>query len=175
MPAQETVTCARHPGVETGLKCASCGVSICPDCMVETPVGMKCPDCGHLPLPAIYRVSPGTLVAAVLVAAGLSAVAAALALIWRPGIFAIFLGPLAGGLIGEAASRAAGWKRGPIMARAAAISCAIGLVLLGPQLAWALAGGGVLSVGESVRLLAVRPFFLLFAGLAVTGAFWRAR
>src|SRR3990170_799662 len=140
---QETPKCARHPNVETGLRCAACGTPICPDCMVETPVGMKCPDCGRLPLPSIYRLTPGTLLIAVVVAAGLS---------------------------GEAASRAAGWKRGPAMARVAAISSAIGLVFLGPQIVSALIGGRALSVEESLSLLAVRPFFLVFAGLAVAGA-----
>src|SRR3990170_5636688 len=167
---QETPKCARHPNVETGLRCAACGTPICPDCMVETPVGMKCPDCGRLPLPSIYRLTPGTLLIAVVVAAALSAVAAALALVLRLGFLAIFLGPFAGGLIGEAASRAAGWKRGPAMARVAAISSAIGLVFLGPQIVSALIGGRALSVEESLSLLAVRPFFLVFAGLAVAGA-----
>ncbi len=40
-----TFTCARHPSVETGLKCASCGTPICPSCLVQTPVGMKCKSC----------------------------------------------------------------------------------------------------------------------------------
>jgi hypothetical protein len=144
--------------------------------MIETPVGMKCPDCGRLPLPAVYRLTPSALVITVVVGAALGAVAAALALVWRLGLFAIFLGPFAGSLIGEATSRAAGWKRGPAMARAAAVSIAIGLFLLGPQIAWALAGGsGLLPLAANLNLLAVRPFFLAFAGLAVVAAFWRTR
>ena len=61
--------CARHPNVETGLTCVTCGTPICPDCMVETPGGMKCRSCGIAPLPAIYRVGPGALAIAVTVAA----------------------------------------------------------------------------------------------------------
>ena len=30
--------CYRHPGVETGVSCSSCGRPICPDCMTPTPV-----------------------------------------------------------------------------------------------------------------------------------------
>lgn len=38
-------TCYRHPKVETGVSCSSCGRPICPDCMTPTPVGMRCPEC----------------------------------------------------------------------------------------------------------------------------------
>ncbi|MCB0860005.1 MAG: rhomboid family intramembrane serine protease [Solirubrobacterales bacterium] len=38
-------TCYRHPNVETGVSCSSCGRPICPDCMTTTPVGMRCPEC----------------------------------------------------------------------------------------------------------------------------------
>lgn len=61
------------------------------------------------------------------------------------------------------------------MARVAVISSGAGLVLLGPQIVSVLAGGGVLSVAETLSLLAVRPFFLVFAGLTVAGAFWSMR
>ena len=167
--------CATHPNVETVLACASCGKPICPDCMVETPVGMKCQDCGRAPVPAIYRLTPWQLAMGMTVAVALGALAAALALVVRLGLFVIFLGPLAGGLIGEAASRAAGWKRGPTMAAAAAAACGVGLVLLGPQLAAALSDVGFLSWSDVFALLVRRPFFLLFAGLAAAVAFWRAR
>ena len=39
--------CYRHPGVETGVSCSSCGRPICPDCMTPTPVGMRCPECSQ--------------------------------------------------------------------------------------------------------------------------------
>lgn len=38
-------TCARHPDVETRLRCSSCETPICPDCGREAAVGFKCPDC----------------------------------------------------------------------------------------------------------------------------------
>ncbi|MDQ7844630.1 MAG: B-box zinc finger protein [Armatimonadota bacterium] len=167
--------CARHPDVETGLTCVSCGTPICPDCMVQTPVGMKCPTCGTAPLPRIYQVGPGALAAAVVVAGALGMLAGGILFVWRLGVLAIFLGPFVGGLIGEAASRAAGWKRGRTMATAAAIACGAGIVLLGPQVAVTLAAGGTVSPGSVLALLAYRPFFLLFAALAVTAAFWRTR
>lgn len=175
MPQSEITTCARHPGVETGLRCTACGTPICPDCMVETPVGMKCPDCGRLPLPAVYRMSPGAIAVVVIVAALLGALAGALLFTWRLGFLTIFLGPFIGGVIGEAASRAAGWKRGRTMAITAAIACGLGIVLLGPQVAVALAAGTVASARSVLTLVGYRPFFLLFAVLAVVSAFWRTR
>lgn len=38
-------TCYRHPSVETGVSCSSCGRPICVDCMTPTNVGMRCPEC----------------------------------------------------------------------------------------------------------------------------------
>lgn len=38
-------TCARHPDVETRLRCSSCDTPICPDCGREAAVGFKCPEC----------------------------------------------------------------------------------------------------------------------------------
>jgi membrane associated rhomboid family serine protease len=40
-------TCYRHPGRETNVACSNCGRPICPDCMVSTQVGMRCPECAR--------------------------------------------------------------------------------------------------------------------------------
>ena len=37
--------CYRHPDRETGLACSNCGRPICTDCMTQTPVGQRCPEC----------------------------------------------------------------------------------------------------------------------------------
>lgn len=39
--------CHRHPNVETNLACGKCGNYVCPRCMVQTPVGVRCPDCAR--------------------------------------------------------------------------------------------------------------------------------
>jgi membrane associated rhomboid family serine protease len=41
----ERTVCYRHPKVETGLSCTSCERPICPDCLVQGPVGHRCPEC----------------------------------------------------------------------------------------------------------------------------------
>ncbi len=38
-------TCYRHPNRPTALSCVRCERPICPDCMVEAPVGFQCRDC----------------------------------------------------------------------------------------------------------------------------------
>jgi membrane associated rhomboid family serine protease len=36
--------CYRHPDRETGVSCSNCGRPICPSCMTQTPVGVRCPE-----------------------------------------------------------------------------------------------------------------------------------
>ncbi len=52
-----TMRCATHPGIETNLRCGKCGKPICPKCLVQTPVGARCPDCARLRKLPTYRVS----------------------------------------------------------------------------------------------------------------------
>lgn len=40
--------CLRHPNTETNLACGKCGAYVCPRCMVQTPVGVRCPDCARM-------------------------------------------------------------------------------------------------------------------------------
>ena len=40
-------TCYRHPDRETAVSCSMCARPICPDCMISTPVGMRCPECAR--------------------------------------------------------------------------------------------------------------------------------
>ena len=40
--ATQPLTCYRHPNRQTGVSCPECGRGLCPDCMVYTPVGIKC-------------------------------------------------------------------------------------------------------------------------------------
>jgi membrane associated rhomboid family serine protease len=45
----DTLTCYRHPDRETLVRCATCERPICTKCMVQTPVGIKCPECAGRP------------------------------------------------------------------------------------------------------------------------------
>ena len=43
--APQPQACYRHPDRGTYIRCARCGKPICPDCMVQAPVGFQCPEC----------------------------------------------------------------------------------------------------------------------------------
>lgn len=111
----ETIYCFYHPNVETRLRCNKCGKPICAKCAVLTPVGYRCPDCIRSQQAIFY--SAGWLDYVLVVAVGLVASAIGAAIVGSLGIwFAIFLGPVAGGLIAEAARWAARRRQGRYMA-----------------------------------------------------------
>jgi membrane associated rhomboid family serine protease len=41
----EVQHCYRHPQRETGVSCSNCGRPICHECMIDAPVGFRCPEC----------------------------------------------------------------------------------------------------------------------------------
>jgi hypothetical protein len=49
--------CAKHPNIETNLTCGKCGKPICPKCMVQTPVGIRCHECARLKTLPTYQVT----------------------------------------------------------------------------------------------------------------------
>lgn len=169
--------CATHPAVETALTCATCGTPICPDCLVQTSVGMKCEGCGIAPLPAVYRLSPGLIALVLLVGTSIGAVAGAVVLYFLSGfiLMLLLLSPAVGALAAEGIGRAAGGRRGPVIAIASASSLAIGLALVAPNLLAVLQGGSVIPLGSLLLGLAQQPLFLLFVAGAALGASWRLR
>ena len=79
--------CERHPRTETELHCGRCEVTICPQCLVHTPGGIRCPDCAQLRRPPMYELDTSHYVRAALVAvvgAVLIGVAAAIVFPPRP-------------------------------------------------------------------------------------------
>jgi hypothetical protein len=124
--------CARHPQVETALRCGRCGTLICPRCLVQSPVGSRCPDCANVRKNPMVDVSP------VYMARGIGAAVAAGAVtggIWGFissgggagffGFFIIFLAMAIGWCVGEAVSAATNRKR----ARSLQYVAAAGVVL----------------------------------------------
>jgi hypothetical protein len=57
MKMAEVRYCKKHPRVETNLRCGKCDELICPDCMVHTPVGVRCGDCAQVRRVPTYDVS----------------------------------------------------------------------------------------------------------------------
>lgn len=113
-PATRTV-CYRHPSRETAVSCSNCERPICTDCMVYTPVGIKCPECARQPRSAIVRLRPQRAARAIgaALAAGL-AMGFGIVLLQGVGLFfALILGWLIGVGMGELVLRASGRYRGP--------------------------------------------------------------
>ena len=105
--------CARHPKVETNLRCGKCGDLICPKCAVQTPVGMRCPKCAGMTRLPVFQVSKMGYLKAVgvgLGAAGVLGVVWGLVVPYMAG-FGYLLVLAAGYLISELMSRAVNRKR----------------------------------------------------------------
>ncbi|MFC2002643.1 B-box zinc finger protein [Chloroflexota bacterium] len=117
--------CARHPKVETSLRCGKCGKPICPKCMVQTPVGARCPECARLYKLPTYRVSTSYYLKAI--GSGLG-MALACGLLWgfigkwSPFYLNLLLAPGAGYAIGAVISRSVNRKRGTGLAVVAGIA-----------------------------------------------------
>jgi hypothetical protein len=110
--------CARHPQVETVLRCGRCDTPICPRCLVQTPVGARCRDCANV------RTIPTLDVTPVFLARGLAASLAAggvIGVIWGSvsggrgiglvGFFLIFIAMGIGYAVAAAVSAATNHKR----------------------------------------------------------------
>lgn len=107
----EPLHCINHPNVETYLRCNRCGAPICPRCAVRTEVGYRCRNCINRQQQVFYanfRPLYYLIAAAVALPLGLIGGWLIPALGW----FALFLGPLAGTGIAEAAHRAIRRRRG---------------------------------------------------------------
>ncbi len=108
--------CSYHPDVETNLSCGKCGKPICPKCMVQTPVGARCPDCAKTAKLPTFRLSTRHYLIAGGTALGM---AIATGLVWGllrgllPYIYVnLILGGGVGYAVGEVVSLAVNRKRG---------------------------------------------------------------
>lgn len=106
--------CPRHPKIETNLRCGKCDEFICPKCVVQTPVGSRCPDCAKLTRLPTFQVSAIDHLKAMGIGLGLAIV---LGLGWGMTVpiargYSYLLALLAGYIIGELISRGVKKKRG---------------------------------------------------------------
>jgi hypothetical protein len=161
---EEIVYCARHPSVETTLRCNRCGTPICPKCAVRTPVGFRCPDCVRAQGSTFYNAGWLDYVLAAVVALALSAIAGFLAPMvgW---FFMIFIGPAAGGLIGEIIFRATRRRRGRQLWLVVAAAMVVGAVL--PYAMPALLAGNLRILMSPGWLLSVGLYLVLGVGAAI--------
>ncbi len=127
--------CDIHPQVDTVLTCSKCGRPICPRCLVQTPVGARCPQCAALKRLPIFQVKPKHYLVASAIGLG---VAVAFAMVWwaiwqvasgNLGYLALLIFVLMGYAIGELISLGVNRKRSPWLAAIAGSSTLIGFGL----------------------------------------------
>ena len=115
--------CARHPGVVTSLRCGKCATPICPRCLVQTPVGARCPACARLVTPPTFRVTPAHYARAVLAALGAALV---LGILW-----AVLDALLPFILLSLGLAAATGYAAGEAISRAVNRKSSTGLAVIG--------------------------------------------
>lgn len=153
--------CDKHRNVETNLSCGKCGKPICPRCLIQTPVGMRCSECANLKTLPTYQVS--TLYYLRAVAAGIGIAVAcgfawwALNLILPFFFLRIFIAAGAGYVIGEIIGLSVNRKRGTglaiISGASACLSFVIANVFLVPFIL-----GGLMSILINTLALAAAIF-----------------
>lgn len=165
-----------HPDRETLLRCGKCGQPICPECAVRHPVGLRCPQCARLKKVPTYDVPAPYYLRALgagLGASLLCAVVAEVLPIFVPLMFLSFLLAMAAGaIVGEAVSRATGYKKGRGLQIIAALSVVLGSI------------GGTLIVtafefhGAALFVLAaivLNPYYWIYPIVAAAVAVMRLR
>ena len=160
--------CARHPQVETGLTCGRCGTPICPRCLVQTPVGARCPECANVRRLPTVDVKPVYLLRGLAgaLAAGLVAGAA-----WGwltggagfgLGFLTIFIAMGIGWCVSEAISLATNRKRGTALQACAVVGVAVAYLVQDAVGDASLLSTGTFSRGDAWDLVA--------AGIAIVFA-----
>ncbi|MBI4296634.1 MAG: hypothetical protein HY667_05920 [Chloroflexi bacterium] len=125
--------CAAHPDVQTNLTCSKCGKPICPRCLVQTPVGARCPQCAQrykLPTYSMTGVHYLRAIGAALGAAIACGVLWALVAVYMPFIYLNFLLAAAAGYgIAEVVSLSVNRKRGAPLAIIASAALVISYLI----------------------------------------------
>ena len=139
---EERGHCYWHSDVETGLSCSRCGKHICPQCMGQAAVGIRCKECGQAARMPTYDVRTIHYARAVAVAAAAAIGGGALwwALTWILGALIPMVGALLALPLGYAAGELISWsvnrKRGTglawIAGASVVVSFLIYLLLTGP-------------------------------------------
>jgi hypothetical protein len=172
--------CAKHPSVETYLRCGRCDTPICPRCLIMTPVGARCRDCARLRKLPMFDVRPIHYLRGLGAGTG-AAMLGAILLAFLPGrgFFGLILTLALGFVVGEATSAAANRKRGTWLAAVAALAVPLGMILGQMVVLLLFAGGRPGDVAAaffvSARGLVGGTWDLLILLAAMAVAFSRVR
>jgi hypothetical protein len=129
------VYCARHPNVETYLRCGRCDTPICPRCLIQTPVGARCRECANLTRLPTFNVTPAYFARGMTAAIFAGAI---VGVVWaaisdgrsQVGLFTVVIGLGVGWLLSEAVSLSANRKRGLGLQICAVLGVALAYMVL---------------------------------------------
>ena len=114
----DTLFCARHPSVETVLRCGRCETPICPKCVVFTDVGARCPNCAPMRKLPQLEISPIWIARGVAAAVATGLVAGGLWGLLLPhvvGLIVILAGAGVGYVVGESVAVSTNRKSGRVL------------------------------------------------------------
>lgn len=148
----EPMRCYRHPRRETRISCATCGRPICTECMVQTDVGIKCPDDARVPRGARAGVmKPAQIATSILAGLGVAVAGYFVVLaIFEVGFLTIVLSALAGYGAGTLIRRAGGRNGGVIAMTISGVAVALAF---SPFLAQPLLSGVPFPIGQLIPAL----------------------
>ena len=129
--------CAEHSEIPTNLRCSRCDKPVCPECMVQAPVGIRCREHGQPTKLPTYDVSTGFVVRGVSVGVGIGVLGGLILgvagaytnLFFIPYVFTLAMVGL-GYLVGEGISRATNRKRGQPLIVAAVVGVVLAFVVV---------------------------------------------
>ncbi len=159
--------CAEHTETPTNVRCSRCDKPVCPACMVQAPVGIRCREHGQAKKLPTYEVPPSVLARAIAAGIGIGIAGGVILGFALPYLWSIPYASLAaiaglGYLVGEGVSRATNKKRGQSL-----------MILAGACVLAAFAIGSAVAAART----GIQPglFDLLALGLAVFLAVTRVR
>lgn len=123
---EEITYCEVHPDRETALRCNRCNRLMCVDCAVRTPVGYTCRECIREQDDKYFNATVRDYAIVFVVSLLLGIVPGMITLVLGWFIFAIFVGAIGGGIIGEAGRRTTGKRVGRYSAQFATAGAVIG-------------------------------------------------
>lgn len=171
----ETLSCIRHPDRSTVLRCGRCNAPICVACTVQTPVGARCPACAQMRRLPTYEVSLRLYLRAAGAGLATGLLGGMVISGLLRGLFAIWLAPVFGWLVGEVVARAANLRRGPGLQAIAAAAVLVGAVF-GPALPAIVSGRPIGTALLQAVLVAGGDLWVgVFGLLAVFFAVQRVR